>query len=333
MKYFLGIDGGNSKTHALLVTEDGRSIGFGASGGSNYQEVGIEAVRSEWEKAIAGALSEAGLERSDVELGCFCLAGADLPEDYLVLNEAVAQLAHPMPIKVCNDSIAALRAGLYDVSFGVTVVVGAGFNAAGRGQAGQEIILPGLGYISGDYGGGRWIGREIIRAIMRAWDGRGPATLLSPAVLQVMGVSNELELIYYLRCEKKAQEQLLDLVPVLFDLAYDGDPVAQSLLISLGTEVGVTANTLIRRLELEREEVPVVLATSVFRGKGPLLIDVITAKVHQVAPLARVITPDFYPVVGAAIEALDEGGVSITADLLAHIRRTLSKNYPALLSF
>lgn len=332
MRYFLGVDGGNSKTHALLMAEDGSPVGFGASGGSDYQEIGLQAAQSEWEKAVVGALSEAGLTVLDIELGCFCLAGADLPEDYSILNEEVTRLVYPMRIIVRNDTIAALQAGLHEASFGVTVVVGTGFNAAGRGKDGQELILPGLGYISGDYGGGRWIARQIIRAVMRAWDGRGPATRLSAAVFEAVGVSNEEELIHYLRKEKGGREKLLDLVPVLFDVAYNGDLVAQSLLINLGTEVGITANNLIRRLGLEREHVPVVLSTSVFRGKGPLLIDVITTTVHQVAPKAHVITPDFYPVVGAALEALDCGGINVNVGLIDHMRQALCKNYPYLIS-
>jgi N-acetylglucosamine kinase-like BadF-type ATPase len=330
--YYLGVDGGNSKTHVLVITCQGKPVGFGASGGSDFQEVGIEAAQREWQTAIDKALSCANLERQQISLACFCLAGADLPEDYVLLQEAVAKMASPMPIVVKNDTIAALRAGLHRLPFGVTVVVGVGFNAAGRGKDGHEIILPGLGYISGDYGGGRWLGRQIIRAVIRAWDGRGPATCLSQLILDAMGVSNEMELIQRLRYEDRARQDVIDLVPTLFDAAYNGDKVAQGLLIRLGTEVGITANTLIKKLGLQCEEVPVVLSTGVFRGKGPLLIDVVAMVVHRVAPQAKVIVPDFLPVVGAALEALDEGGIHTSAELVDNLREGLASDYPDLLS-
>jgi hypothetical protein len=64
-------------------------------------------------------------------------------------------------------------------------------NAAGRAPDGREIGLPGLGAISGDWGGGSALGLEMVRAIMRAWDGRGKPTLLTRGVLAHYGVPDE----------------------------------------------------------------------------------------------------------------------------------------------
>jgi len=330
--YLLGIDGGNTKTHALIIDARGWPSGFGASGGSDFQEVGLDSAKQEWRTAIQAAVDASGIALKDVDLACFCLAGADLPEDYSALEKATAELVSPVRALVKNDTMAALRAGLHESAFGITIVVGTGFNAAGRGIQGEEIVLPGLGYISGDYGGGRWLGRQMIRAVMRAWDGRAKPTKLTKMILHSIGVENELELIRYLRREESAQEDLHKLVPLLFEAAFDGDEIAQELIIRLGQEVGLTANTLIRKLELEEEEVPIVLSTSVFRGKGPLLIDVVTTIVHQVAPKAVIKVSEFVPVVGAALDALVEGQFKVDKDLLVNLRTGLSEQYPDLLS-
>lgn len=323
MAYHLGLDGGNSKTHALIVDQNGCPLGFGESGGSDYLECGIERARLEWEKALRQALETAGIAKSDLLSGCFCLAGADLPEDYELLSREVSALLDPARTVVKNDAIAALRAGLGEYPYGITVVVGAGFNAAGRGKDGNEIVLIGAGYISGDYGGGRWLARQVVRAIMRAWDGRGPQTALTRPVLETFDVEDELGLVRLFRTDPGIYDRMLDLVPVLFETAYEGDDVAQSLLTMMGGEVGITANVLIRNLELEKEEFPVVLSTGVFRGKGPLFIDIITATVHKVAPRARLVLPDFIPVVGAVLEGLDEAGVAVTKDTIDHLRSGL----------
>jgi len=330
MAYFLGIDGGNSKTHALVVDEQGHPSGFCAGGGSDFQEVGLDKAKAVWAETIRGALDQAGLDLEDVTSMCFCLAGADLPEDYQILQKTAKSIAFPAKVTVKNDTIAALRAGLHATSFGVTVVVGTGFNAAGRGKDGQEVILPGLGYLSGDYGGGRWMGRQIIRAVMRAWDGRGPATALRQAVLEVMGVTDELALIRVLR-QDGAQNRILNLVPLLFDIASQGDAVAKLLLTCLGEEVGLTAGVIIRRLALEDEAVPVILSTSVYRGKGSLFLTVIRAALQRAAPKAYILIPDFIPVVGAALEALTASGVDGSSGLLTTLRRELAVRYPALL--
>jgi N-acetylglucosamine kinase-like BadF-type ATPase len=329
MAYFLGVDGGNSKTQALVITDEGNVLGFGAGGGSDYQEFGLNTARRAWEQAMNEALKQAGLQKNDFAFGSFCLAGADMPEDYRVLEAEVSKITQPMPIIVKNDSIAALRADLQCNTFGVTVVLGTGFNAAGRGKDGKEIVLPGLGYISGDYGGGRWIARQMIRAIMRAWDGRGQATTMRDPILETMCVKDETELIYKMRKEER-NDRVLDLVPILFDAAYLGDEVAQSIVTFIGIEVGITASTLIRRLDLQDEEVPVILSTSVFRGKGPLLLDVIAETVHRVAPRARILTPDIIPVVGAALVALECAGYACSPDLLEKLHKEFTSHFPEL---
>jgi N-acetylglucosamine kinase-like BadF-type ATPase len=331
MGCILGIDGGNSKTHALITDEHGVPYGFGEAGASDYQEVGIDQAERAWLRAIRQASDQAGIHPDEITDASFCLAGADLTEDYVLLQSRVDQLLPHAMVKVKNDTIAALRAGLYESNFGVTVVVGAGFNAAGRGHRGQEIIMPGLGYLSGDYGGGRWLGRQVIRAVMRAWDGRGPKTTLSKLVLDQTGVNNEQELIRLLRCSADIQGRILDIVPLVFEAAYQGDAVARSLLVTLGEEVGLTAIVLIRRLGLENESVPVVLSTSVFRGKGPLLLEVITQFVHRSAPLARVNIPEFLPVVGAVLEAMDEAGICLDKTVFANLRQKILDRFPTLI--
>jgi hypothetical protein len=110
--------------------------------------------------------------------------------------------------------------------------------------------------------------------------------------------------------------RLGELLPLLFD-------VAQSLLIQLGTEVGITANALIRRLGMEKQDVEVVLAGSVFKGKGHLLPETATHLVHTIAPRARVMRPPYKPVVGAAFIALEAIGVTISSDQQAQLMRTL----------
>lgn len=329
LSFFLGIDGGNSKTHALAISDDGDLLGFGVSGPSDFQQFGLPAARQAWLDSMNAALAQARLRREDIRMACFCLAGADLPEDYQLLQDETAAIAHPVPVVVKNDSMAALHAGLHGSRFGVTVVLGSGFNAAGRGKDGQEIVLPSLGYISGDYGGGGWIAEQMIRAVMRAWDGRGPATAMREPVLQALGARDEMDLMRSLRVDGGG-EGLLKLAPIAFEAAYSGDKAAQSILTFLGIEAGTAAATIIRRLGLQEEAVPVILSTSIFRGKGPLLIDVITETVHRTAPKARIITPDFVPVVGAALAALEEAGFPCHAELIDSLHAEFRRHFPGL---
>jgi N-acetylglucosamine kinase-like BadF-type ATPase len=320
MNLVLGVDGGASKTLCLVGSQDGHILGLGRAGPSNHQVSGLEQAVAEIAQSVEQALNQASAERAT--LGMFCLAGADLPEDYAMLSSTVELLQVCEEVVVKNDTMAALRSGL-SRAWGVVVVSGAGTNAAGRAPNGQEIILPGLGHISGDWGGAIAISLEIIRRIMRAWDGRGEPTILLQMVLDSLGVSSPEALLRMLYHDQVEQEQLLGLVPLLFEAAYAGDDVACGLVREVGQEVGVTARTLIRRLSLQDEDVEVVLAGGMFKAKGSLLTDTVKTVVHEVAPRAAIVLPKFEPVVGALLLALEAKGAEVDLRMQENIRATL----------
>jgi N-acetylglucosamine kinase-like BadF-type ATPase len=272
--------------------------------------------------AARQALGEAAVERA--ALGMFCLAGADLPEDYAMLGRAVEELGECQEIVVKNDTMAALRSGL-SRPWGVVVVAGTGTNAAGRAPDGQEIVLPGLGYISGDWGGGGVISQEIIHLIMRAWDGRGEPTMLLQMVLDALGASSPEALLQMLHHNQVEQERLLALVPLLFEAACAGDAVAQKLVREIGTEVGITARTLIRRLSLHHQDVEVVLAGGVFKASGTLLVDTVEEVIQREAPRVAVVLPKVEPVAGALLLALEAAGVKVDERIQQNLDATLPR--------
>ena len=216
------------------------------------------------------------------------------------------------------------------------IICGSGFNAAGRAPDGREIVLPGLGPISGDWGGGATLGIEMIRAIMRSWDGRGKATLLTRRVLDHFGLPDEGALLSALYHEHIPERRLLAIVPLLFDAALAGDLVASDLIQRLGEEAGLTAATLLRRLGLEQTEAEVVLGGGVFKGSGPLLTETIQNWIHQTAPRAQIVHVRYEPVVGAALLGLEAlcGDVSnasvalLEASLPEHLRHARTTSLP-----
>jgi N-acetylglucosamine kinase-like BadF-type ATPase len=322
MRYVVGVDGGATKTHALVIEETGRALGLGERGPSNYHICGLKTAVGEIEQAAREALDEAHIAPDAVAMGYFCLAGADLPEDFATLTEALSAAGVSQEVIVKNDTMAALRAGLTR-SWGVVVICGTGFNAAGRGPDGREVGLPGLGVISGDWGGGGELSQEVIRAVMRAWDGRGKPTLLTTLVLEALDAPSEEDLLMRLHHEEIKDRDLHILVPILFEAAAAGDEVAGELIILMATEVGITANTLIRRLSLEKEDVEVALGGSVFKGKGPLLLDTIIQVIHKKVPRARIVLPRYEPVCGAALLALESIGVPVTEKVYSVLDTTL----------
>ncbi len=329
MRYVLGVDAGASKTSAVVADETGRVAGEGRAGPGNHQVVGLQAALEEMARAAHQALRAGGV-RPPVDQAVLGLAGADLPRDFQLLIPAVQGLGLAQRVRVENDTLIALRAGTTR-TWGVVVVCGAGFNAAGISPSGTTFRLPGLGWMSGDWGGGTQIAQEMIRLVCRAWDGRGRPTKLQPLVLQALGVPSVPQLIdelYQLSLGLPAKldwQKLHTLVPLLFEAAGDGDDVAQGLVVQIGKEVGVTAVAIIRRLDLAETDVEVVLAGSVFRGKGPLLVDTATDVIRQAVPRAQVRRLDVEPVAGAVLWALEELDVPSTTRGYEKLREHFAK--------
>lgn len=318
MHYVIGVDGGATKTHALVIDDTGQALGFGSAGGSNQNVIGLEAAFVEIGSAINFALSDAQLTGRDVEVGCFCLAGAALPDHFVLLQQAVESLAPAASVIIKNDTFATLRAGL-SRSWGVALICGTGFNGAGRAPDGREARYAALGTWSGDWVGGSMLGEEIIRAVMRGYDGRDQPTLLNELVLQALRVADEETLMVQLFRKEISRAAVTSLVPLLFEAALMGDQVARDLIIRAGTDLGVSANVLIRRLSLQDTDVKVVLGGSVFKGKGPLLLDTIREVIHQLAPRAQLVRLKNEPVVGAALLALEAAGIVITPEVSTHL--------------
>lgn len=119
-------------------------------------------------------------------------------------------------------------------------------------------------------------------------------------------------MLYY---NKESLKKISSFCPKVFDAACEGDEIAQNIIKKFGEEAGISANALIRRLGFENEEFECVMAGSVFKGKGTLMMDTVRNTVLQVAPRAHVITPRYEPVVGALMLAFEAVGIQIEGEL------------------
>ena len=152
MKYFLGIDVGSSKTHALIVDETGQCVGFGKSGGGNHQGVGYEGLRSVLLESFSLACDMSGVKAASIMGAGFGVAGYDFPSDREQHLHAIALLGLACPMEVVNDGWNGLFAAATH-GVGVNVTAGSGINCRGRGRNGQEGRVVGNGVAFGEFGG------------------------------------------------------------------------------------------------------------------------------------------------------------------------------------
>src|SRR6184192_4367337 len=165
MKYYLGVDGGASKTAALVTDETGKSLGTGIAGPSNHLRVGIETAARNIERAVNKAVVAADVATREIVWAYCGIAGADHPAHRQEVVDSLEIFFPRGNFTVDNDAR--------------IVLAGTGSVAFGRNDAGEEARAGGWGPIIGDEGSGYFIARTGLSAILRAYDGRSKPTLMT----------------------------------------------------------------------------------------------------------------------------------------------------------
>jgi N-acetylglucosamine kinase-like BadF-type ATPase len=297
----LGVDGGGSKTHALVADDRGEVLGFASAGRSNWEDIGLEAAGAALAEAVAGALAAAGVGPAELAASAFGLAGLDWDSDRPMLGALVDPLELGGPRRLENDSLIALRAGT-SRPFGVVVIAGTGHVAAGRDPAGRTFRTFGLGPMFGDFGSATDVAEEAVRAVADACTGRGPQTSLSRLLPPLAGCAGPQELLQAL---SRGLVALPAAAPLVLAEAEAGDAAAQAIVLRAGTSLGEAAALVAGRLDLDGEPFEVVMAGGLFAGRNRLLETTLVEVLHRVAPRAAPVHLRCQPVVGAALEALD----------------------------
>ena len=319
----LAVDGGNSKIDAVLVAADGAVLGAARGQGASFAPQDHDASVETLVATIAAARADAALDadaRPLAAVGAFCLAGDDLPVDDRRLLRSLRALGLAQTVLVRNDTFAVLRAGT-ERGWGIGVVCGAGMNCCGVAPDGRIVRYAALGEVSGDDGGGGWLGLQAVRAAVRGHDGRDPHTLLEREVPAFLGRRSLLAVLEAIHLGE-LDDYPTDLAPLVFRCAAEGDAVAQSLLDRQADELVAMITAATRRLRLTRSDVDVVLGGGLIRAGDDGFLARVEQGVTAVVPKATLKPLQAPPVVGAALLAFDQLGGGNAAR--KRLRRALS---------
>jgi N-acetylglucosamine kinase-like BadF-type ATPase len=320
----LAVDGGGSKTDAVLLRRGGEVIAASRVPARGWKSPGDEGFIDQVGHAVEAVCRAAGVSPNGqpvADVGVYCLAGADLPVDDRRITEALRLRGWTSRDVLRNDTFAVLRAGT-ERDWGVAVVCGSGMNCTGVAPDGRILRFPALGEWSGDWGGGHDVGSAALFHAVRAEDGRGERTSLRSAVPAHFGLRRPYDVMQALYLGKIDQRRLNELPPIVFAQADAGDAVARSIVDRQADEIVAMAGTALRKLRLRELEPDVVLGGGLFRSGDPRFFHRIRAGVHGVAPGARIVPLTAPPVVGAAMLGIDESGGGPAAH--ARARRALT---------
>lgn len=246
----LGIDGGGSKTTALLASSDGSVVGRGAGGASNYQAVGLQAALAALEKAVRGAITSAGPNGVlPIAAVCLGMAGVDRPEDRTAFSGWAAVRFPGAKVILVSDAHLVLAAGA-GTEAGVALISGTGSIAYAQDGRGNTARAGGWGYLLGDEGSGYRIALDGLRAVTRAWDGTAPPSALTEHMLKALGISSPPELVRKLYREQLPRAEIARLAEIVLNCAQAGDTAAVQILNAAAAHLAEFAAAAARKLAL-----------------------------------------------------------------------------------
>lgn len=305
MKYFLGVDVGSSKTHALIADETGQCISLGHAGGGNHQSRGYERLTEVLQKSFATAIQVSGSEKGQIAGAGFGVAGYDFPsekEDHL---RAIASLGLSCLVEVINDGANGLISGT-SRGVGVNVTAGSGVNCRGRGKNGKEGRVVGNGIDFGEHGGAIEIVYRARQFVNYAWIKRIPPTKLTKILMEATHAKDEVDLMEGLSNE---QYHLFPYLAVeIVKAAQEGDQAALEVIRWSGEELGWLAVSVARQIEMENDEVEIVQSGSVFNA-GDIIIEPMCNIIKKYVPKAKMIRLDGPPVVGPLMLGMQMAGI------------------------
>jgi N-acetylglucosamine kinase-like BadF-type ATPase len=300
--FLLGVDGGATKTIAVLADAHGMMLGRGQSGGSNKQASGVVAALAAVEEAIQAAFDNAGLPRCTVQAACFGLSGVDRPTDQELIRLWAAEHHICRTMTVVNDARLVLAAGTPD-GYGVALICGTGSIAVGMAPDGRIGRAGGWGFLLGDEGSGHDIGSRALRLVTRAADGRAPATLLLPEVLHHWNLEQPHDLIRFIYNHPEPRSAIASLPPLVANVARHGDEAACRLLHDAGRELAEAAIAVAQQLDFE----------------PPLHLALAGSVIHNIPEVRRGLEDELeqlhWPAILSAVEDPAHGALRLAAAL------------------
>jgi N-acetylglucosamine kinase-like BadF-type ATPase len=294
----VGVDGGGTKTQAVVLDASLAILGEGLAGPSNPLRVGIANAATAIREAIDRACEGARIRRTDLVAAQIGLAGARRKELTARMREALVGLGIGEVIVVGDADIALY--GATEGEPGLIVIAGTGSICCGINARGKRACAGGWGPIAGDEGGGAWIARRALRAIAHAADGRGPATSLTLSASAYFHVSDPNDLSTAIYAPTITNERLAGFGKYVIEAAKARDRIAREIVAEGGRELGISAAAVIRNLKLERESFQVAYVGGVFEAAGELVLSPLSEEVKRVAAKAYLAPPRFSPAVAAA---------------------------------
>lgn len=306
--YVIGVDGGGTKTTAILGSKKGELLAKREAGPSNYQVIGRENFKKLIISLIDNLIKDSHIKKSEISKISLGLAGVGRENEKREVRIILKNAGFDSIVE--NDAVIAL-VGALGGKLGVVIIAGTGSIALGKNENNEIARAGGWGYILGDEGSGFYIGKNALIYALKEYDRRGEKTILTEMIKQNLKISNTEEVVPMVYSGKLTRAGISDLAKLVFKAAKRGDKIANIILSKAGKELGLLAYAVIKRLKFKNKNIDIGLVGGIFKEKEYLLEPIKSVIPYNI----NFKEPRFPPVVGALLMGLE----TINEDILGRL--------------
>lgn len=299
MKYYIGIDGGGTKTDCILTDENLNILAEHTNGSGAFLICGTDEVVEKFHNSISECITSARINHKDISAIVIGCAGAGTPENAEKLRTAflkysLSQGINYSNIHITGDAVIALE-GAFSGKPGAILIAGTGSVLFGKDNNGQIHRIGGAGRIIGDEGSGFIIGQKALNAVFRYFDGRGQATSLTDTLnteFDINNIETFISKIYNTNiCPSK-------IAPYVIKEAKKEDEVSLRILEEQALELA-------KHVQIIQKKIPGKLRLSFMGGllNNSYYKNLVKRLINILAPGTKIKNPENSPVKGAVIMA------------------------------
>lgn len=305
MQYFLGVDGGATKTKAVIINQNKKIVGEGEDKGSNLNVTNPKVALANIIKATKKALSG---KQFEITSAYFALTGVNTEIDrkfwqsLLAKNSYFSNLLDKRPY-VANDIVAALRSATAKKN-AIALIAGTGSNCWGINESGKSEKSGGADYILSDQGSAYDIGLHVLKAVTSHLDGRGPKTSLADLLLRQFKIDTLDDLLTLVYKKPWGKTDIAKVAPLAEIAAKKNDKVAKLIIKDAARELAKMIKAVAQKLNLTNKSYSIVTTGSVFKIQK-ILCSTLEKEVLKFSPKARFVTPKIDSATAAAYLAFE----------------------------
>jgi N-acetylglucosamine kinase-like BadF-type ATPase len=316
--FYLGVDGGGTKTSFILIDDQGRIISYTIKGSCYYIQIQMDGFQKILKDGITEVCTKAGIGIREINYSFLGLpAFGEIEKDVPLLESIVRNLLQSDNFK-CGNDVEAGWAGSLACHPGINLVAGTGAIGFGKDSFGKTARSAGWGYFCGDEGSAYWLGRQLTSLFAKEADGREERTPLYDIVRQKFNISRDFDLISILYDNLMLKrDEIAKLAILVYQAAQQGDAKALALYDHAAYEHCLTVKSIIHQLHFTaKEDILVSYSGGVFKA-GEFILDPLKRYLKE--ERVQLIKPVFIPVTGAALYAMlldgKTAGKQLTRDL------------------